>query len=74
MVLPAPAQPTGSRFTLATSTNDSAPIIVATILSLIFSTLIFSVRLFLVKWKRHSLDDAVLGAGHVSWGDPRILL
>lgn len=63
--LPLPAAPTGNRFALVTSVNNSAPIIIVTILSLAFSFLIFAVRLLFVKWRRLALDDAVLALAHV---------
>ncbi|KAN0095801.1 hypothetical protein V8E51_016512 [Hyaloscypha variabilis] len=64
MSLPSPAAPTGNRFALVTPDNNSAPIIIVTILSLTFSFLIFAVRLLLVKWRRLALDDAVLALAH----------
>jgi hypothetical protein len=63
--LPLPAAPTGNRFALVTPLNNSAPIIIVTILSLTFSFLIFAVRLLFVKWRRLALDDAVLALAHV---------
>jgi hypothetical protein len=65
MSLPSPAAPTGNRFALVTPDNNSAPIIIVTILSLAFSFLVFAVRLLVVKWRRLALDDAVLALAHV---------
>ncbi|CZR58631.1 uncharacterized protein PAC_08523 [Phialocephala subalpina] len=63
--LPLPAPPTGNRFALVTPDDDSAPVIIVTILSVIFTSLVFAVRLLVVKWKRHGYDDGVLGLGHL---------
>lgn len=65
MSLPLPAPPTGNRFALVTPDDDSAPIIIVTILAVIFTVLVFAVRLLIVKWKRHGYDDGVLGLGHL---------
>lgn len=64
--LPFPAAPTGNRFALVTPDTNSAPIIIVTILSLIFSFLVFTVRLLVVKWRSLALDDALLTLAHVS--------
>jgi len=65
MSLPQPAPATGNRFTWVTPDNNDAPLIIVTILSLIFSCLIFAVRIFAVKWKNHGLDDSILGWAHI---------
>ncbi|KAH8811109.1 hypothetical protein F5884DRAFT_265992 [Xylogone sp. PMI_703] len=64
--LPLPAEPTGNRFALVTPDDNSAPVLIVTILSLIFTTLIFAARLLIVKWKRHGYDDGLLALGHLS--------
>ncbi|KAE8449035.1 hypothetical protein EG329_008623 [Mollisiaceae sp. DMI_Dod_QoI] len=63
--LPLPAPPTGNRFALVTPDDNSAPIIIVTILSLTFSVLVYAIRLLIVKRKRHGYDDGVLGLGHL---------
>ncbi|KAI5777062.1 hypothetical protein EDC01DRAFT_779984 [Geopyxis carbonaria] len=61
-----------NRFARYTSTDHSAPVWIATLLSLIFSFLILTVRLAWVKWKRHGLDDLILVMAHLiavaHWG------
>lgn len=64
--MPFPASPTDNRFALVTPDNNSAPLIIVTILSFIFAFLIFAVRIFIVKWKRHGYDDGVLALAHIT--------
>ena len=63
--LPQPAAPTGNRFALVTPDDNSAPVIIVTILSLIFAFLIFAIRILFVKWRRHGIDDGVLALAHL---------
>jgi hypothetical protein len=56
----------GHRFAPPTADNHSAPIWIASILSLIFAFCILAVRLGFVKWNAHGLDDFVLILAHVS--------
>jgi hypothetical protein len=51
--------------TFVTLDNNSAPIIIVTILSFTFSFLSFTVRLLFVKQRRLALDIAVLALAHV---------
>lgn len=60
------ATPSDNRFARFTSEDHSAPIWIASILSLIFAVLILAVRLGFVKWNMHGLDDLVLTLAHVS--------
>lgn len=57
---------TGNRFAVVTPDDHSASLIVVTILSVIFSCLIFAVRIFVVKWKRHSYEDGILALAHLT--------
>ncbi|KAH6838431.1 hypothetical protein B0T12DRAFT_400779 [Alternaria alternata] len=54
----------GHRFAPPTADNHSAPIWIASILSLIFAFCILAVRLGFVKWNAHGLDDFVLILAH----------
>ncbi|KUJ13767.1 uncharacterized protein LY89DRAFT_720987 [Mollisia scopiformis] len=63
--LPLPAAPTGNRFALVTPDDDSAPVTIVTMLSSIFTILVFAVRLGIVKRKRYGYDDCLLSLGHV---------
>jgi len=55
-----------NRFARYNDDDHSAPIWIASILSLIFAYLILSIRLGFVKWNIHGLDDVLLTIGHVS--------
>jgi hypothetical protein len=59
-----------NRFAQFTADNHSAPIWIASILSLLFAICILAVRLGFVKWNAHGLDDVVLTLAHVSVGFP----
>lgn len=65
MSLPQPAPAAGNRFALVTPNDNSAPLIVVTIIVLVFSFLIFGLRVFAVKWKSFGADDCVLGLAHI---------
>lgn len=65
MSLPQPAAAAGNRFALVTPDDNSAPLIVVTILVLIFAFLIFALRIFIVKWKSYGADDCFLGLAHI---------
>jgi len=65
MSLPQPAAAGGNRFALVTPDDNSAPLIIVTILALIFSFLTFAARIFAVKWKSYGADDHVLGVAHI---------
>lgn len=56
----------GNRFARFNEDDHSAPIWIASILSLIFAYLILSIRLGYVKWNNHGFDDFFLAIGHVS--------
>jgi hypothetical protein len=64
--LPQPATPTGNRFALVTPDDNSAPVIIATILSLVFAFLIFAVRILFVKWKKLGIDDGILALAYLT--------
>jgi hypothetical protein len=66
MSVPFPVSPNDNRFALVTPDDHSAPLIIVIILSLIFSALVLAVRILIVKWKRHSADDSILGVAYVS--------
>lgn len=54
-----------NRFARYTVDNHSAPIWIASLLSLIFAFCIISVRLGYVKLNAHGFDDVVLIVAHV---------
>ncbi|PVI00586.1 hypothetical protein DM02DRAFT_614240 [Periconia macrospinosa] len=54
-----------NRFAPFTPEDHSAPIWIASILSLIFAYTILLVRLGFVKWNMHGLDDLLLTLGHL---------
>jgi hypothetical protein len=56
----------GNRFAHFTVDDHSAPIWIASILSLAFAFLILAVRLLFVKWNMHGRDDVLLTLAHVS--------
>lgn len=60
MSLPSPAAPTGNRFAIVSETDYGAPILIAAILTLVFTFLVLIVRIAIVKWRRWDLDDLVL--------------
>ncbi len=64
--LPSPAEPTGNRFVVVTPDDHSASLIIVAILFLIYSCLLFAVRILVVKRKRHGWDDGILGWAYVS--------
>jgi hypothetical protein len=66
------ATASGNRFARFTPENHSAPIWIASILSPIFACLILAVRLGIVKWNVHGLDDVLLTLAHVSSQKPHI--
>jgi hypothetical protein len=61
-----PSPPDDNRFARFTVDDHSAPIWIASILSMAFAYLILAVRLLYVKWNMHGLDDALLTLAHVS--------
>jgi hypothetical protein len=63
--LPSPAEPTGNRFVVVTPDDHSASLIIVAILFLIYSCLLFAVRILVVKRKRHGWDDGILGWAYV---------
>jgi hypothetical protein len=69
-VLPEPAPPTGDRFAVVTPDDNAAPLIIVTILSLVFSFFVFGIRILVVKWRRSSVDDWTLALAHVSCHRP----
>jgi hypothetical protein len=64
----APSTAPDNRFARFTTDNHSAPIWIASLLSLIFAFCILAVRLGFVKWNAHGLDDVVLTLAHVGAG------
>jgi hypothetical protein len=64
MASPSPSD--DNRFARFSVDDHSAPIWIASILSMAFAYLVLAVRLLFVKWNMHGLDDAVLTLAHVS--------
>lgn len=64
MSLPQPFSSDGPRFIRVTPDDNRAAAIIATILALVFSLLVFLVRMLLVKRRIYGLDDASLSIAH----------
>ncbi|CAI9637214.1 unnamed protein product [Alternaria burnsii] len=66
------ARESENRFARITTNDHSAPLWIATILSLIYAVLVLAVRLGFTKWKAHTLDDIVVTIAHLigftMWG------
>lgn len=54
-----------NRFAHITPDNHSAPLWVASLLSLIYTVLVLAIRLGYTKWKAHTIDDIVIILAHV---------
>ncbi|EON68227.1 hypothetical protein W97_07485 [Coniosporium apollinis CBS 100218] len=68
MALPTPPSPSDNRFTLVTPDDYQGYIYIATITSLVWSSIVFIVRLF-IKWGCYSGDDVLAGlAQAISFG------